>query len=108
MTSARRRDLESKHGAMLKKAALWGASALILIGIIVAESAETVKTGYQISALNTVWQEKNYEHITLSKKINNYTQIQKTDEFIKQHLNLSRAEPEKIIFLKGDKTHASK
>ncbi len=108
MTSVRRYNSGGKHDKLLKTAALWAAAALTLIGIIVAESAETIKNGYQISALNTIWQEKNFEHITLAKKINNYTQTQKTDKFIKQHFNLRRAEPEKIIFLNGNKINASK
>ncbi|MBA3065332.1 hypothetical protein FP828_02455 [bacterium] len=108
MTNPRRGDPSSKHGEMLKTGALWSAAGLILIGIIVAESAETIKTGYQISALNVIWQEKNFENITLANQINNYTETGKTEKFINQNFNLRRAEPEKIIFLIGNKKNASK
>ncbi|MDO9514105.1 MAG: hypothetical protein Q7J59_05805 [Elusimicrobiota bacterium] len=106
MTSPLRNKSRLKHDALIKTAALWSAATLTLIGIIVAQSAETIKIGYQISELNAVWQEKNFEHMTLVEKINSYTGMGKTDKFIERHFNLRRAEPEKIIFMDG--TNASK
>ncbi|PIV19063.1 MAG: hypothetical protein COZ15_01945 [Elusimicrobia bacterium CG_4_10_14_3_um_filter_49_12_50_7] len=106
MTRARRHKAESKHGELIKTAAIWGAALLALIGIIVAQSAETIKTGYQISALNTIWQEKNFEHMTLARRINNYTETGKTEKFVERQFNLRRAEPAQIVFM--DDKNASK
>ncbi|MBA3052698.1 MAG: hypothetical protein ABII20_07015 [Candidatus Omnitrophota bacterium] len=106
MTSAHRLKPRGKHDALIKTAAIWGAATLTLIGIIVTQSAETIKIGYQISDLNAVWQEKNFEHMRLVEKINGYTGMGKTDKFIERHFNLRRAEPAKIIFM--DDTNASK
>jgi len=95
-----------KGGIILKAAAIYGALVLSLIGIIVVESAETIKTGYQIAYLNKIWQEKNFEHMTLARRINNYTETGKTEKFVERQFNLRRAEPAQIVFM--DDKNASK
>ena len=97
------RNRNSKHGQILKKAAIWGGAALLLIGIIVTEGVETIKTGYIIDNLNKIWQEENFQNMTLAKKINFYTDIEKTEDYISNSFKLKRARMQQIVFIKQGK-----
>ena len=90
-----------KGGIILKAAAIYGALVLSLIGIIVVESAETIKTGYQIAYLNKIWQEKNFEFIERKKECSQRTGSDAVVRFAREKFALRFPEPEELVFIDG-------
>ncbi|MCD6423053.1 MAG: hypothetical protein J7L42_02925 [Elusimicrobia bacterium] len=78
---------------------LIGLLIYLVIGIVVVESVETIKIGYQISALNRKLQKENFKHAYLLKKYSDLTNLKKVEEIAKK-LSLKFPDPEEIVFVR--------
>ena len=92
-----------RESIILKSAAFYGAVVLSLIGIIVAESAETVKTGYDIARLNKIWQSENFEFTGLKKKYSDLTESGVVTAEARKNFSMKFPEPNEIIFIREGK-----
>ncbi|MCD6412569.1 MAG: hypothetical protein J7L54_00265 [Elusimicrobia bacterium] len=86
---------------IFKIAVIGGIVAYVLVGIVVLESVETVKIGYQIAALNRKWQEENFRFAALEKKYRKLTNFATVEKKAKE-MGLRFPRPGEIIFLKND------
>jgi len=89
-----------KKGKILKAAAIYGGITLCLVGTIVIESVETIKTGYQINELNKKWAKENSRHIALALKYNEMAEIRTMEEFVRRNFSLKYPEPDELVFVK--------
>jgi len=78
---------------------LIGLVVYLLIGIVVVESVETIKIGYQISALNRHLQKENFRHAQLLRKYSSLTSLKKVEEAAKK-LSLKFPNPEEVVFVR--------
>ncbi len=89
-----------KNGKILKAAIIYGGLTLCLVGTIVIESVETVKTGYQITELNKKWAEENSRCIKLALKYNEIAGIETMEQFVLRNFSLKYPSPDELIFIK--------
>ncbi|MFH1353002.1 MAG: hypothetical protein ABIH68_05445 [bacterium] len=89
-----------KKVKILKAAIIYGGITLCLVGTIVIESVETVKTGYQITELNKKWAEENSRYIELALKYNNLAGIETMEQFVLRNFSLKYPDPDELIFVK--------
>ncbi len=84
---------------IFKIAIIGGILAYVLVGIVVLESVETVKVGYQISSLNQRWQVENSRFAALEKKYRKFVDFSTVVEKAKS-LGLRFPRPGEIVFLR--------
>ena len=91
-----------KKVKILKTAVIYGGITLCLIGIIIIESVETIKTGYQITELNKKWTEENSKYIELALKYSKFAGIETMEQFVHRHFSLKYPEPDELVFVKPE------
>jgi len=89
-----------KKTKILKTVVISAGTTLFLIGIIVIQSVETVKTGYQIIDLNKKWREENSKYIKLELKHTRFVKIEVMERFIRANFSLKYPDPEELVFVR--------
>lgn len=89
-----------KKTKILKTVVISGGITLFLIGIIVIQSVETVKTGYQIIDLNKKWRKENSRYIELELKYTRLIKIEVMERFVRANFSLKYPDPGELVFVK--------